>query len=556
MSTYLLHRVARACALAALLYVAGLGLLAVHADAATYHTYLCRIPYGPNAGKPAPTDNTVYTPYGASTVALQNCAAGGAMTAALTKDAQPQGAKAIITFTAPGGLTVAGFRVWRHIGIHPGAVGAGEPISNLAYTGQQSAEPTCAASAGCTQRGELANPLSPANEVALPNLSGVTEVAWGVGCRGAGGTCPAAGGTYSAVYNVLALDVLLNDATPPAVSGVGGPLLGGGTLSGAQSVSFNAADGGSGVSTGTITVDGAVAVARVLDSGGGGCANLGVSADGRPSYLNTQPCAPSVSGLLTLDTNTLSPGAHAIVVTVTDAAGNATVVNTSTIDVAGSVAPGTPNGAGASRAAKLSARWTSTRRPSRRLGFSARPTLTGTLADEAGRPITGAAIEILVREKRAGARSAPIGTATTGSDGAFRIQLPSGPSRTVTIQYRAFSDDPKPAALVKLRTVVRAQLSASASPRSPRVGGRLTISGRLKYLRRGNVDVTIQARDGRVWRTIGTVKTRRDGRFRWNYRFRTPASAGRTFGFRARVNSVIYPFAAGSSKTVLVRVRR
>jgi hypothetical protein len=367
MSTYLLHRVARTGALVVLLYVAALGLTAAHADAATYHTYLCRIPYGPNAGKPAPTDNTVYTPYGANTVALQNCAAGGAMTAALTKEAQPQGAKAIVTFTAPGGLTVAGFRVWRHIGIHPSAVGAGEPISNLAYTGQQSAEPPCQASAGCTQRGDLATPLSPANEVALPNLSGVTEVAWGVGCRGAGGTCPAAGGTYSAVYNVLALDVLLNDATPPAVSGVGGPLLSGGTLTGAQSVSFNAADGGSGVSTGTITVDGAVAVERGLDASGGGCTNLGVSADGRPSYLNTQPCAPSVSGLLTLDTSTLSPGAHAIVVSVTDAAGNATVVTTSTIDVAGSVAAGTPNGAGASRAAKLTARWTSTRRPSRRL---------------------------------------------------------------------------------------------------------------------------------------------------------------------------------------------
>src|SRR5690349_4000661 len=86
---------ARVCATAALL-CAALTFGAAAAQAATYHTYLCRIPYGPSAGRPAPTDNTVYTPYGPTTVALQNCAAGGAMTAALTKDAQPQGAKAIV----------------------------------------------------------------------------------------------------------------------------------------------------------------------------------------------------------------------------------------------------------------------------------------------------------------------------------------------------------------------------------------------------------------------------------------------------------------------------
>ena len=545
--------------MAALLSIAALALGAAHADAATYHAYLCRVPYGPAAGTPAPADNVTYSHVGTYSYASQSCAGGGPMMAAMDGTiAHPFGDGAAATFTAPAGLTIAGFRLWRHMAVGPVAP-FGAPVTNLSYTGAESVEGLCAQSLGCTTRGNPSVPLAAENEVAVPNLSGVKQVRWDATCGGAPNQnpCPASGaGTLSAVFNVFAADMLLSDPAPPSVSGVGGPLLAGGTLAGAQSVSFSAADAGSGVRTGTITVDGAVAVRRVLDPNGGACADLGVSADNRPAYVNTQPCPPAVSGLLTLDTDALAPGAHALAVLVDDAAGNSAVVGTSTITVAGSVPAGTPNGSAASRAARLTARWTSTRKSTRHLGFGARPTLVGQLADAAGQPITGAAVEILVRERSAGAADQLLATVTTGPDGAFRTQLPSGPSRTVTVRYTAFAGDPEPAAAVRLRALVRAKLSAAASPRSPRVGARMRISGRLRYLPRRGVDVTIQARDGRVWRTVGTVKTRRDGRFRWTYRFRTPSSAGRTFGFRARVASAIYPFQAGTSKTVRVRVRR
>lgn len=559
MTTDLPHRLARTCATAALLGVAALALGAARADAATYHAYLCRVPYGPAAGTPAPADNVTFSHTGTYSYASQSCAGGGPMMAAMDGTiAHPFGDGAAATFTAPAGLTIAGFRLWRHMAVGPVAP-FGAPVTNLSYTGAESVEGLCAQSLGCTVRGTPAVPLAAENEVAVPNLSGVRQVKWDATCGGAPNQnpCPATGpGTLSAVYNVFAADMLLNDPAPPAVSGVTGPLLAGGTLAGAQSVSFTATDGGSGVHTGTILVDGAAAVQRVLDPSGGACADLGVSADQRPAYVHTQPCPATLSGLLTLDTDALAPGAHALAVTVSDAAGNSAVVGTSTITVAGSVPAGTPNGAGASRAAKLTARWTTTRNAARHLGFGTRPTVTGQLADEAGRPIAGAAVEIGVRERSAGAPDQPVATVTTGPGGAFRAQLPSGPSRTVTIRYAAFSGDGQPAAQVRLRALVRAKLSASATPRSPRVGAPLRLSGRLGYLPRRGVDIAIQARDGRVWRTIGTVKTRRDGRFRWTYRFRTRSSAGRTFGFRARVSSAIYPFQAAVSRTVLVRVRR
>ena len=388
------------------------------------------------------------------------------------------------------------------------------------------------------------------------SLSGVTQVKWDAACGGGpGGTCPASGAnTQSAIYNVFAADMLLNDPAPPAVTGLAGPLVAGGTLTGAQSVTFNATDAGSGVSRGIVLVDGAVVSETPLDTSAA-CKDLGVAPDNRPSYVNTQPCPSAVSGLLTLDTDALTPGAHNLTIAITDAAGNQTVASTATITVAGSVPAGTANGAGASRAARLESRFAGRRPRTRRMGFRTRPTITGRLLNEGGAPITGAAVDVLARERRRGATSARIATALTGADGVFRIQLPSGPSRTITVQYTAFSGDAAPAARVTLRALVRASLTASASTRSPRLGRLFRVRGRLRNLPIRGVDVAIQARDGRVWRTVDTVKTGSDGRYSWPYRFRSGNSAGRAYFFRARVDSSSYPFEAGSSRVIRVRVR-
>jgi hypothetical protein len=124
----------------------------------------------------------------------------------------------------------------------------------------------------------------------------------------------------------------------------------------------------------------------------------------------------------------------------------------------------------------------------------------------------------------------------------------------MTFAYSAFANDPKPTAASSLRTVVRASLSVRVSPRSVRAGRKITLTGRLQLLGREGIEVKIQPRDGRVWHTFGTVKTTRGGKFRWTYRFKRSA-AGRTFAFRARVDSPLYPFAAANSKPILVRVR-
>ena len=252
-------------------------------------------------------------------------------------------------------------------------------------------------------------------------------------------------------------------------------------------------------------------------------------------------------------------------ITARDAAGNvATVASTAAVAPA---APGAaaisdptggkigPNGDGATTAARITAAFKGTKKRTRTLSFHSRPTVNGTLRRTAGGPIGRATIAVLERQRKAGGKWKQIGTAETGADGAFSFRVPGGPSRTLSFEYTANSDDAKPATTSRLYTKVRVSLSAAGSRRSVRVGAPFVISGKLKFLPRRGVQVTIQGYNRRRWQFIGQAKTDADGKFRWTYRF-SAAGAFKTFAFRARVDSPIYPFAAANSRRILVSVRR
>ena len=138
-----------------------------------------------------------------------------------------------------------------------------------------------------------------------------------------------------------AADIDLVDDTPPTVSSVSGPLVAGGTLTGQQAISFNASDGQSGVYGGSLVVDGHTVVSQILDTNGGACQSLNVTSDGQRSFEYAQPCPPSLSASLTLNTDLLAAGEHSLELIVEDAAGNKAIAYNGTITTSGP--PSTPS---------------------------------------------------------------------------------------------------------------------------------------------------------------------------------------------------------------------
>ena len=123
----------------------------------------------------------------------------------------------------------------------------------------------------------------------------------------------------------------------------------------------------------------------------------------------------------------------------------------------------------------------------------------------------------------------------------------------MSVDYRAHLGDPQPAVSASVRLVVGARLALRARAARP---GRITrLTGRLVHAPQRAVRLEVQALDGRRWRTFDTTTTRSRGRFSYGYRFK-PTAAGRTFYLRVLVRSPVYPFAAGASRAVRIRVPR
>jgi hypothetical protein len=374
-------------------------------------------------------------------------------------------------------------------------------------------------------RATVDRPLPPGNR-------GLT---WTVYCGGSA-VCNFASQYVVTVYRTR---FYLNESVAPTLTVTGGTLTGTGAKAGRQSIALDAADVDAGVSSATVAL-GSTVVGSVKFS----C-----------QFKDWSVCPRDERNqLLQVDTTKVPDGSHELLVTVRDAASNALTTSLGAVTIANGPGPGAPNGGSASRLARLAVTYATTQKRSRRLRFASQPTIRGKLADEHGQPIAGATIAVLQRPRQAGAVPVQTATVATQPDGSFSYKPPMGPSRTITFAYAAFSGDAKPAATSSLRTVVRALVAARITPRSVRARTPITMSGRLPLLGREGVEVKIQARDGSRWRTIDDVKTTRGGRFRWRYRFKS-SGAGRTFGFRARVASPVYPFAAGNSKPIFVRVR-
>jgi len=563
------HRLDLARMVAAVLAGAALVLAAPSlAAAGSYHDFLCRIPYGPSAARPARTDDVTYAINDAWLFSGNSCAEGGSLYASMDGEvSHPFGDGAYTTFTAPTGLTIAAFTLWRYeadTAVQP----YGAPVSNLDYSpGPLSVQGLCAQSLGCSSRGTPNNPLAASNAVSAGDLSAVTQIQWSAACGGGpGGVCPASGpGTLSSQYDVYAADVDLVDNTPPTVSAVSGPLVAGGTLSGQQAVSFNASDGQSGVYAGSLIVDGQAVVSQILDSNGGACESLGVTTDGQRSFEHAQPCAANVSSSLTLNTNELAAGQHSLELVVEDAAGNQDIAYDGTITTSGAPVVGINGGSltgGPDNVAN---------------GDPCAVEELGLEVDDArgtpiipyGKPATVKGVlhcgTVAIRHAQIaiGTTDAPPGAAInasieTGLDGSFSYAVPPGPDRVLHFSYTAYSGDHGPSVTATATIAIRPSITLRITPRRSRNGHATHWTGTVAggpYPSQG-VTLDVEVREGRRWRIFEQLVANRKGVFHYSYRFHATTEPT-TYEFRVALpdsGSGGYPYTPGGSNTVNVRV--
>jgi len=312
---------------------------------------------------------------------------------------------------------------------------------------------------------------------------------------------------------------------------------------------------GPGVYRVEVQVDGTTLYNGIPDSNGGACTPVGESGTNL-MFDSSQPCKRNVAVDVPVETTMLPDGTHTLKVTVTDAAGNSSVVYVTTIttkhgpaSAASAVVLGAPNGnPTSSEGARLLIKGPAhiTR------SFRQRAvTIAGSLEESKGAPISGASLDIL-EETPAGAVLRTLGQARTSSNGTFTTRVPAGPTRRITIAYRAYAGANAYSAQASVQETVTAGVVLRVTPGRTSSTGTITFSGQVQgsLPRHGVIVELLMYHRGR-WEPFRDPRTDGHGRFHVSYQFE--GALGRT-PFRAEVfgEQSTFPYATGLSPIVYV----
>jgi hypothetical protein len=468
--------------------------------------------------------------------------------------------RATWSFEPPSGETIAGAMLWRAGDTDGGRVL--DAFYQFWLAGQTKVFDECLASLQCPGQGEPAQPLADINRVDVPTEQLGTHLAINASCGGGpGNECPSGAADpngNTAVVNLYAADITLEQTAGPTAGNVSGELATSPSVRGTSDIAFSATDTGSGVYEAVFSVDGQVVQSTVVNDNGGRCRDVGQTTDGEAAFLYVQPCLATVSADLGFDTTRVSDGPHRLLVTVIDAAGNAAPVVDREVTVANPPGPGPPNGENASAQATLVAHWRNTKRQSVTTGYGHAQTVLGRLTGPGGAPISGALIDVGATPASPGSRPVRMASPRTGTDGRFSVRIGAGASSsTLRFAYRSHLGELAPVATSALMLRVRAGVALAVSPHSASVGRRIFFRGRLLGgpIPRGGKQVVLEARSpGSPWIEFDVVRTNARGRFRASYRFKFAGPAQYQFRVVSEAESD-YPFAAGSSNVVGVRER-
>ena len=180
----------------------------------------------------------------------------------------------------------------------------------------------------------------------------------------------------------------------------------------------------------------------------------------------------------------------------------------------------------------------------------------GRLRAGGGRALRGRDILVQQRLNVDGTRFRTVRTVRTNGRGRFRVVLPAGGSRVVRVTSPGTGG--LQARLRTLRLHVPWASSLTVRPRSPRRGGVIRLSGRLRLagftLPASGKVVEVQAFDRGRWRVFATTRAR-GARAVWRTSYRFGSRPG-TYRIRARIRREgTIPYDLGYSRPVRVTVR-
>jgi hypothetical protein len=577
-----------------LIALLALAASSMDAHAGQYHVYSCRTP----SGQSAPVDGwsgsiakgSAYDDYTKNT-----CPEGGALIAALgdqtTHLVDTDRAKWAFETPATGRLVAA--TLWRAGDTVGGATVNATYEFWLAGPSETSVFDECIAALECKGEGTIQAPVSAGNRVVVPATHLGAHLYVNVACGGPSEPEPyeCKSGTgdpngYAAAIYLFAADLTLEQTAGPSASNTSGELVSASAVTGTSDVAFTASDPGSGVYEALFSIDGQLVQSTVLNENGGRCRNVGQTTDGLPAFLYVQPCLASVSADVGFDTTRVSDGAHHLVVSVIDAAGNAAPVLDRTITVTNRLPVGTqgaangangangtngangangtngpagqPNGVNASTDATLTAHWNGTRNERLTSSYGRPQTIVGRLTGPSSLPIGGAQVDLVAAPSYTGAKPVTMTSPRTGPDGTFSLRLPGGAcSQTLHLAYRSRLGDILPVATSTLTLSVRAGIALSISPYLTGIGRTIFFRGRLLggLIPRGGKQLVLEARSSRSsWLEFKVIRANARGLYRASYRFKFPGPIRYEFRVVSEPEAD-YPFARGSSNVAGVRER-
>ena len=543
------------------LVLAALGAAAAPAHAGTYTVFACgsydNRSWDGVRGTGITADETC-----PGTTTMGNAVAGGARI--------PLGATGSTTFSAPSGMTIKDFTLTRQLTYRNGAPADGTrrlyaiyKLGDTVFAGAghyDNATRNRLNAVGSWYGYPETSVVVPRSTVArssFPALAGyagtATRLQIAVGCFNGTVNTPcsvAAGGGIS--HLLSGAQVVLNDPTVPTASIEASGLLAGGPRPGSDTVTLDATDNGGIKRVQILDVTSGSNVVGTEDYAAGARTDTGATC----SFRLRKAC-PNLKNETVRPTN-LAAGRRTLKVRIVDTADNVTEQGPYSVEVSTPSDRGPLNGSGATEDGTLSAHFGGSTKTHKTVRYRSRPTITGRLLNSASRPVAGATLRVLTRDRRSGAAFVERYTTTTRADGIYSVRVRAAASRLVQIGWRSHANDPgfQKSAYVTLNA--RALSSLRARPRAVGVGRQVRLSGTVHgTIPARGVPLIFQGRTGHGhYTTFAEGHANRKGHFSKRYRFRSAGSRGRVFSFRVKLRGdASFPYAVGYSKRVTVRVR-